>query len=194
MATVTIEGASPYSQGRGYGRRHPKLPKEGHDQYEERTWRERCHYREKDGRIYIPGSALYLAMVSAAKFRGESIPGQGKKTWTKRFVSGVLPMNNPVLEPGVTKDEVKGVDVFVPSTGNAAFDGGGGKRVWKTFPTIEEWSCVAEFMIVDPLITDQVFRDHITEAGMSIGIGTYRPQSRGTNGRFRVTGFEWSEA
>ena len=62
-----------------------------------------------------------------------SIPGQGKKTYTKKIEAGVL-----VAEPLVLRQKLKDIDgewLHVPSDGRR----GGTTRVEKCFPLIREW-------------------------------------------------------
>jgi hypothetical protein len=53
--TSHLKSASPYGQSKMI--RAPKKEKETSKNYEERTWRERCHYDEK-GEIYIPAISV----------------------------------------------------------------------------------------------------------------------------------------
>jgi len=177
-ATVTLTGISPYSQSKVIT--SAKEPKETHDAHEERTWRERLHTTE-DGFVFIPPNVLKNCLSEAAKYLSKKVPGAGKATYTKHFEAGVM-----VLEPAALP--IKAVDVrperlFVPSDGKR----GGGKRVWKNFPHIPAgWTTTTEVMILDPLITEDVFREHIEEAGNYIGIGRFRPRNNGYYGRFTV--------
>ena len=50
------------------------------------------------------------------------------------------------------------------------------------------------FYILDDTITEDVFKEHLEEAGKFIGIGRFRPRNNGFYGRFAVDKIEWSEA
>jgi hypothetical protein len=146
MRTViaTITGVSPYSQSAYHNT--PKNGQEGHNDYEERTWRERMH-KDANGNVFVPPMGLKHALVSVSKFLAQRIPGKGQKTYTKRFEAGVL-----CFEPmglGVKVDDVPGEWLFVPSDGVA----GSGKRVNKCFGRIDEWEGKVEFKVIDELIT-----------------------------------------
>lgn len=181
--TVKIEGLSPYSQSRQHD--EPKLDKETHDAYDVRTWREKANY-DANGIVYIPAMAFKQALDAAAKKLGEQIPGKGKATYTKFFVADVICDANVSL--GVSKNDVASVTI------NANADGvrGSGKRVKRTFPVINEWSATAEFTILDDTVTPTVFERTLTTAGLGIGIGRFRPEKGGLNGRFKPTKFEWA--
>lgn len=191
LARVTITGLSPYTQGRAFPYGAKREADETADQFDERMWRKRAHFR--DGKAVIPGSSLHKALIAAAKFRGERIPGEGKKTWTKRFGAGVLVLTNPRITPETTEDELECCVVHVPSDGRP----GGSTRVWRRFPIWDEgWAAEVEIVVVDALIDEETFRRHLETAGKFVGIGTHRPSSNspGTNGRFSVGKISWSEA
>lgn len=183
-ATVKFQSTTPYSASRVFS--SEKNPREKPDDYEERCWRERLHV-SPDGFAMIPGMAFKLALEGAAKFRGEKIKGRGNSTYAKRFVSGVLTLENLVL--AIKAEDVVGERLFVPSDGMR----GGGKRVWKTFPKIESWAGALAFTILDDEVIDEdAFTSHLVEAGNFIGIGRWRPERGGMFGRFEVKGVKWS--
>ncbi|MCB1116089.1 MAG: hypothetical protein KDK71_06425 [Chlamydiia bacterium] len=183
QVTVTLESTAPYSQSRMHDT--PKLDKETWDAHEARTWREKSTYNA-EGIIEIPAMAFKQSLDRAAKVLGDQIPGKGKATYSKFFVSGVLCTDNVPL--GIHKDEVPSVTI------NANSDGvrGSGKRVKRTFPQIAEWNGTAQFIILDDTITPEVFERTLTTAGQIVGIGRFRPENGGLNGRFRPTKFEWN--
>ena len=69
---------------------------------------------------------------------------------------------------------------------------GGGTRVWKTFPVIQEWETEVEIMLLDPLLSDkpEKVREYLEHAGKFIGIGFFRPRNGGYFGRFTVEDFK----
>lgn len=180
--TVKIEGLAPYSQSRFH--ETPKLDKERPDDYELRTWREKCSY-DADRNVFIPAMAFKQSLDSAAKKLGEQIPGKGKSTFSKFFRSDVICDANVLLGVGV--DDMKSVTIHANADGVR----GSGKRVKRTFPVVEKWAVTADFTIMDDTVTREVFERTITVAGMSIGVGRFRPEVGGLNGRFRPVKFEW---
>ena len=183
-AIVTIEGVSPYSQSKHY--ETPKLNKELPAAYEERTWRGRMHVT-KSGHVEIPGTMLANCIKDAAKFLSISVPGKGKATFTKHFDAGIMVPDGIVLP--VIAAEVEADRLFVPSDGKP----GGGKRVIKFFPRIDEWGGAFTCLILDDTITADVFRQVLVGAGQIIGIGRFRPRNRGFYGRFVVKQIEWKD-
>lgn len=179
-AVVKITSCSPVSQSKVIDvLEFPKLNKEGHDAYELRTWRERCHY-DSEGNVYISGISFKNCLSEAAKYLNMQIAGKGKATYTKHFEAGVMCVDKLML--GVKKDEAKSERVYVPSDGKR----GGTTRVWKYFPVFHDWSGTLEFMILDDIITQEVFQQVISEAGKFIGVGRWRPRNNGLYGRFQA--------
>lgn len=182
-AVVTLEGISPLSQSAII--QTPKNEKENDHEHEKRVWFERTHINE-DGYVYIPPMAFKNCLTSAAQYLGEKIVGQGTKTWTAKFTSGVL-VPSPLIT-NVSSQEVESEWLFVPSNGKK----GGGSRVWKRFPLIRKWKGDIEFYILDEIITQDVFRRHLEQSGAFIGVGRFRPQKGGYYGRFKVNELQWS--
>ena len=182
-ATVKLQSVSPYGQSRPVS--DEKLSKEGHAAYEERTWRSKMHV-DKDGFVFVPPMALKNCLAEAAKFMSRQIPGKGKSTYTKHFEAGVLVSDPSTL--GIKAEDVPFEKLFVPSSGRR----GDGSRVWKFFPIIQDWECETVFHVLDDTITNEVFEEHLAEAGRFIGIGRFRPRNNGYYGRFEVVEVVWS--
>lgn len=176
-----LKSKSPYSQSRHYT--VEKLPKEGANDYEMRTWRNRMHVTS-GGKVYIPPTAFKNCLSEAAKFLGIQIPGKGKNTYTKHIEAGILVTEPMVLD--VLAEDVPGEELFVPASGRR----GDGKRVTKKFPLIAEWSGEVTFFVVDETVTRDVLAHHLAEAGSLIGIGRFRPRNNGYYGRFVVESLE----
>jgi hypothetical protein len=182
IAIAQLESVTPYSQSKPV--LIEKLPKESANDYEKRTWRDRLH-TNRNGNIFIPLTSFKNCLAEVAKYLSMQIPGKGKNTYTKHFEYGLLVTDNLVLP--IHKDEVKGEWIFVPSDGRR----GGGKRVWKCFPLIEQWKGDVVFHILDDTITEDVFEHHLRQSGQFIGIGRFRPRNNGYYGRFKVNEIVW---
>jgi hypothetical protein len=177
---------SPYSQSAQH--EEPKLERESHDDYDERTWRSKCTVNDK-GQVCVPAMALKQCVDLAAQKLGQKIPGRRGATYKSFFTSGVICGSDMPISNGKPLTPANAVMVKI----NANADGvrGSGKRVKRRFPVFDKWHGVAEFTIVDDIITQEVFEDHLKSAGMIVGIGRYRAGNGGSNGRFRVTKIEW---
>lgn len=178
VAIASLVSQSPYSQGRPVVAE--KSRDETYEDFEKRTWRERAHVNSA-GYVYIPPTMFKNSIAEAAKYKSIQIPGKGKSTYTKHFEAGIL-CKEP-LELPIKADDLIGENVFAGM--------GPGKRVWKTFPLIPEWSGDVEFLILDETITKEIFEQHLIDAGSFIGIGRWRPRNNGQYGRFRVKSISW---
>src|SRR5690606_36093282 len=90
-AICKLRSLSPVTFGKFH--QTEKLPRELHDAYEQRTWREKLHYKP-DGTVYIPGAMFGNCLREAARFLSEPIPGKGKSTYTKHFDAGIIVHEN----------------------------------------------------------------------------------------------------
>jgi hypothetical protein len=187
QARVTLESVSPYSQSRQHD--EPMLEGESRDVYDARTWRAKMNVAERNGRkvVVIPAHGLHQAIAAAAKYSKRQIPGQGKATWTSKFTAGLMIPDDPALN--VNPDEVQCVTI----SANADGVRGSGKRVPRRFPIIPAWESTFDVFILDPIITEDVFKEMVGIAGMFIGIGRFRPEKGGTNGRFRLKSLVWTD-
>lgn len=171
-----------------FGKYHQtdKLNKELPDAYEMRTWKEKAHYTENET-VKIPGTMFANSIRDSAKFMSIPVPGKGKSTFTKHFDAGITIPSN--IDTGIKKESLSGVSVHVPSDGKP----GGSRRVMKVFPIVREWEGEIVVYIGDDIITQDVFEDVLKNAGLLIGIGTWRPRNRGMNGQFEVVDIKWNE-
>lgn len=188
VATVSITGIAPYNQSRQHD--EPRLDGENPGDYDIRTWRSKMTVETRNGKktVVIPAHGLHQCLAAAAKYSKRQIPGQGKATWTQKFNSGIALLENPSL----------GIDpaTVPPITISANADGirGSGKRVPRRFPSIAVgWSTTFDVYILDPIITESIFAEMAELAGVFIGIGQFRPQNGGTNGRFRIDKLAWAD-
>ena len=179
-ATVTLRSNAPYS----CSRQHRTEFKEGesHEAYEQRTWREKCNYHKESGEVFIPQMAFKQAMDSSAKRLSIPDPDNKRATFTKNFLSDVICETHVYI--GITKDKIKKQVI------NANVDGvrGSGKRVERWLPQVSQWEGKTSFIIMDERITQEIFERVLYTAGSSIGVGQFRAEKGGMNGRFEIVG------
>jgi hypothetical protein len=182
VCTAKLVGISPISFSAPI--QSVKNTGEGHDDFEQRTWRERLHV-DANGNVFIPPGALKNCLSDVAKYLQESVPGKKGSTYTKLFEAGVM-VTDP-LDLGIKASTVAGERLFVPSDGKR----GGGKRVWKTFPVIPAWETTATIYLLDPILIDKPgkVKEYLEHAGKFIGMGRFRPRNNGFYGRFKVEDF-----
>ena len=182
-ATAHMKSVSPMCQGAPMATL--KSRDETHAEYEERCWKERAHVNG-DGFVFIPPMVFKNCLQDAAKYKGTQIPGKGKERYTKHFEAGVMVVE-PLVLP-VKEADIERFHHFVPADGKP----GGTKRVWKNFPRFQRWEGKVQFLVFDEIINEDVFLQHLQDAGQFIGIGSFRPRNRGYYGRFEVLDVKWS--
>lgn len=188
IATLTLVGIAPMTQSRQHG--EPEFEGETKDNHDARTWRSKLSTDERGGKqtVVIPAHGMQQCIAAAAKYSKRQIPGQGKATWTAKFMAGIMLTESPALN--IDPATVKNITISANSDGIR----GGGKRVPRRFPVIPAgWSSTFDIYILDPIITEQVFSEMVELAGMFIGIGQFRPQNGGINGRFKIEKLNWAD-
>ena len=186
--TLRLKGIAPLLYGRPVF--DEKRPNESHDQLEERTWKQRALV-DDDGRLCIAAVAVHKSLCAGGKWLGMKIKGEGKKTYTKRFESGIIqvepmcPVHNGKQD--LTIDDIERERLFVPPTQNAK------TRVWRNFPKLKPgWWIEPSFIVTDEKLTEDVIFQHAKCAGMHDGLGSMRIGCGGPNGMYtaEVVAFE----
>ena len=193
LCRAHIEGipGSPYSQS-GFLDQIPMLDRESHEDYDARVCREHCTVNS-DGQVCIPMMALKMAIDTAGFKLGMKVPGWRGATFKSFlalgfFCNGDVPIANGKI---LTKEDADITKIWADSKGKRGASGG--SRVQRRYPEFKKWHGVAEFTIVDDIITAEVFETHLKSAGIIVGIGRFRPEMGGNYGRFRVTKVEWQD-
>jgi hypothetical protein len=183
-AIVTIRGMAPLSQSRQHFT--PKRDGESEGEYDLRTWREKCNY-DADGVVFIPAMAFKQAMDTAAKRLAIKDADNKRATLTKYFVSDVICEANMSLD--IEKDDMPSITI------SANVDGvrGSGKRVPRTFPMVQEWGGTTSFLIMDEKVSRSMFEQVLAVAARSVGVGQFRPEKGGLNGRFEIVDIKYEK-
>lgn len=187
VASLHISGISPLSQSRQHD--DEKLKGESFGDYDLRTWRSKLNVSDINGKktVILPAHGVQQCVAAAAKYSKRQIPGQGKATWTAKFTAGIALLSDPALNI----DPMTVGSIVISA--NADGVRGSGKRVMRKFPQIPEWESKFDIHILDPIITEEVFREMVEIAGMFIGLGRFRPEKGGTNGRFKIVSLKWQD-
>jgi hypothetical protein len=129
--------------------------------------------------------AFKQAMDAAAQRLSISDPDNKKAKFTKYFVSDV--MCEESMPTGVKKSEMK------PQHINADVKGkrGGSSRVPRIVPQTWEWGGVVGFVVMEEKIKPEIFEKVLKAMGRSIGVGQFRPQNGGLNGRFEIVSVKY---
>lgn len=178
-AVVTLRSMSGSSLSCSRQHREDFKDGESHEDYDVRTWRHKAN-TDDEGIVYIPAIAFKQAIDLAAKRLAIPDPDNKRANFTKYFVSDVICENH--LSIGVHRDKMPSITI------NANVDGvrGSGKRVPRTFPQIGHWRGTTSFLIMENKLKPEHFEKVLTMAGRSIGVGQFRPEKGGNNGRFEI--------
>jgi len=186
IATIQIEGLTPYSQSKAL--QSEKEKNESHDDHSRRVWKEHLHTAAA-GDVTIPAVAILQGLADAASYlgKGGGLKKKGSATWAQNFTCGLAVAHGPKIGHGA--DDARIEPVYSHANGQR----GSGKRVWRHFPIFDEWSAVLVIHILDDTIPEDVFARVVEAFGLFIGVGRYRPQNGGYLGRFTVKKLEISE-
>lgn len=162
------------------------------DQLEKRIWRERVH-RNREGQVIIPATAFKKCIDSAAALTKRKVKGAGNQTFAQQFVAGVMILNEVPLfhstgKP-VTIEDVEPLQVYCSATGDRR---GLGSRVFRTYGLIRNWTGMLKVTIVNATISPEIFELYLEEAALLVGVGRWRAEVGGGNGRFSISNVEWS--
>lgn len=188
--TVTIEGLTPLLMNRftdeaeiattsGHS---PALRGSGKGPPREQA--ERTAYRNPaTGELFLPGPNVLAALVEAGKFHKL---GKNKVTTQKSsLVPAGLLVDEIMVPLGTTEFEVDSRRVRIPATGGCVMRHRARLDRWKATFSLE----------VDETVFDSAFvRALVDDAGKKVGVGDYRPATRGPFGRFLVTHWEVADA
>lgn len=184
--TVTIEGLTPLLMNRftdeaeisttsGHS---PTL--RGNGKGTPREQAERTAYRDgASGNLYLPGPNIFAALVEAGKFHKL---GKVKATTQRSSLIPAGLLVEEIMVPLGTSDfEVDSRRVRIPSTGGC---------VMRHRARLDRWKAAFTVEVDETVFGPDFVRLLVDDAGKKIGLGDYRPSTRGPFGRFAVVGWE----
>jgi len=183
VVNVHLKSVSPYSPSRYIPERKP--PEVSYEEWEIAVWRQRMHVNDA-GMVYIPAMYLKNTVVEAAKYKDSQICCVSNRMTKAACVDAGIMVTEPVLLP-IHADAVAYEELHAMGTPKRGCD----RRVIR-FPLIPAWEGVAEFHILDDMISNDAFNAYIADAGQFIGVGRFRPRNSGYYGRFSVEKTEWT--
>ena len=143
---------------------------------------EELAYIDEEGHYYFSGFAIPAAMGSA----GAAHKTTGSRRTLRFVVPSAVSMTSDTVtilqgEEPAASFEVDSRPVTIPSTKG---------KIMRHRPRWNKWNAAFNLQVDDQLLGPEMAHQLLTEAGLSYGIGDFRPQCRGPFGRFRVTRFE----
>jgi hypothetical protein len=128
------------------------------------------------GNLCLPAENLLASIRRAASFHKI-----GRRSATAAFCAGVF-VSPDRLDFGTTEYEIDSRPVVIKATQG---------RVMRHRPKLTNWKLKFRLEYDDRLIPNaELVRSVVDDAGARVGIGDYRPERRGSFGRFMVT--SWS--
>jgi len=173
---VEIKGLTPYLMHRfgeeGADRKSQK--KIGKKDYKAEV--EKALYKSPDGEIYVPSTQIKGCLREAGKQL--RVVGKGKSTYSKLF--GAFLLIEPDAIPMLNQEWVTDARAVVIQRA----------RIIRYRPKFNEWGLKFTILIMEDSIDPSVVKEGLDLGGNYIGIGDFRPQKKGSFGRFMVTKFK----
>jgi hypothetical protein len=179
---VTIKGRTPLLMNKPSSLMMETDPKKGKqskgtDNRDAKSIAETKLY-EIEGTLYQPNTHIRGSLIEAGK--EFTIKGKGKSTYSK--VIGYSVEVNPMeIEHKKTKWETYSVLAVNPTTG-------GRNPVHR--PMFREWELDFQLTFDESRIHPDVMKEILETAGQIVGIGDWRPNKKGTFGKFEVIKWE----
>lgn len=184
----TIEGIAPYSQSQMLTEKKGK--NEGYDEFETRIWRSKAHVGPDGDAIVIPGHAVQQMLVLGAQ-KGRLQPKAARSAregLANRLVTGIA------IQGDATTDMRLSDAICVAINAHSTGKRGSGTRVVRKFPQWPNpWTAEFDIIVLDESLTEEDVTAALQVAGLVAGLGRFRPENMGMNGRFRVLNVQASE-
>lgn len=173
---VEIKGVSPYLMHKfGEEEADTKVQRKvGKKDYEAEV--NKALYQSPDGEIYVPSAQIKGCLIEAGKQM--RVVGKGKATYSKLFGAFVIvePDTIPMLNQNWETDARA---VVIQRA-----------RIIRYRPKFKEWGLKFNIISLEENINDDVIRQGLEIGGNYSGIGDFRPQKKGSFGRFMVVSFK----
>lgn len=135
-------------------------------------------YSTNEGKIYVPWNYLKNMLTNAAK--SIKIPNQGKATYSKLFGSSIeITPFELILSP-------QDYEQFTTSAVNPMTGG----RMMVTRPMFRKWALELQIGFDEDDIPVSVMNEALDRGGKYVGIGDWRPETKGVYGKFIVAEFK----
>ena len=132
-----------------------------------------------DEKVCLPSVYLKNSLTEASKqFK---IIGKGKSTYTKLVASTVDITPFMIEFKSKNKFEVFRISAVNPMTRG---------RMMTERPKYNKWSVEFEIILNDESVDSKVINEILEHAGKYVGIGDWRPQTKGMFGKFMITSFK----
>lgn len=152
------------------------------EQIDPREEAKKAAYINADGTFYFSAASIPGCMGNA----GSNHKMRGSRKSLRFVVPSAVRMEADTVTilngSGPAKDfEVDARPVTIPATKG---------RVMRYRPRFNQWGAQFNILVNDDILDVDTVHQLLNEAGLTVGIGDFRPEKRGPFGTFRVTKFE----
>jgi hypothetical protein len=138
-------------------------------------------YLDEEGKTMLPAVYLKNCIVEASKqFK---IVGKGKSTYSK-LVASTVEIEPFYIDLNASKYEIFRISAVNPMTRG---------RMMTERPKFNKWSASFELILNDESVPISVINEILEHSGKYVGIGDWRPQTKGMFGKFMITSFKVSK-
>lgn len=167
----TIKGKTPLLM-----HAFPFVPLEAIEKKSPKEQAEYCVYRDQETQeLYIPGTAIQRCLVSGATYS----KGKGRSSLQKQVAACVM-ITPEVCSLGIKDYIIDSRPVVNPSTKG---------RIMRHRPRLNQWNVSFLIEYDDTLLKEEEVRKIVDDSGSRVGLLDFRPEKKGSFGRFMVT--EW---
>lgn len=171
---VEIEGITPLLMNSPKAMLEPEPEiKQAKKKYIPEEEAEKVAYRNAQGKLFVPSTAIKGSMVNAAAYKKA-----GKYTLRPLIAGGVRIKGFEIILD-TQEYEIDARTVVIQRN-----------RVLKWRPRINKWKLKFVLIYNDKLLSPNPIQTCLIEAGERVGILDFRPQKLGEFGMFKVTKFE----
>ena len=176
---VTIEGLSPLLM-----HAYPMVPIEAVEKKTVEEQAELAAYRDPDGSLCIPSTAIQRALVAGAAYS----KGKGRASLQKPAAACLLVEELYLPLPKINDSRgtaphgrdfaIDSRPVVIPATKG---------RVLRHRPIVHKWGTSFTLCYDDSLLSGKQVRQIVDDTGKNVGVLDFRPEKKGPFGRFIVT-------
>lgn len=184
---ITIEGKTPlllhrFTDSSAIESTEGTRPATNGDRGTPREQAEDCLYKH-NGELVIPQPNLFRCLIDAGKFFKS---GKSKVTTQKSSLIPACLSIDELVIPIQHKEpwEVDTRPVRIPATGG---------RILRHRPMFNDWKLQFSLTVDTSIISMTLVREIVDAAGRRIGLGDFRPDTKGPFGKFVVTHWEEDE-
>ncbi len=166
--SVGIRGVSPLLM-----HAFPLIPIEKIEKKSREEQAEHAAYRDPETKkLYVPGIAIQRMLVAAATYS----KGRGRASLQKEVAASVI-VSPERVSLQQEKYAVDSRPVVVPATKG---------RIMRHRPRLDVWDLTFGIEYDPDLITEQQLRHIVDDGGSRVGLLDFRPEKKGSFGRFMV--------